>query len=313
MTNEELYRQIQAGNTAAFERLYRQLENFVRTIALDAARKFGCKDTAAVTLLEDLCAEGNLELWERLQAGSYDGEAGKLTTWLYPFLRGRMYRYLETNLGVMALSKDEMARVRLAQRLYHTEDKSVEEIAAQMGISETAAARLIRYNTHFLSVFDLQKEDEESDPLERLLSNQQSASAEQIVYRKVCLELLEPLFHSLSAKDRSILGHTFGVYGYEKLSADELGLREMLSPDGVTKARKTALEHLRKRYPGSELQYWQEVLRLINRARREPLDGGHGLSYPAWWDSTATKVKISEGGKPAAVLHRNTAAGFSIE
>ena len=29
-----------------------------------------------------------------------------------------------------------------------------------MGISETAAARLIRYNTHFLSVFDLQKEDE---------------------------------------------------------------------------------------------------------------------------------------------------------
>ena len=173
MTNEELYRQIQAGDTAAFERLYRQLENFIRTIALDAARKFGCKDTAAVTLLEDLCAEGNLELWERIQSSGYDGGAGKLTTWLYPFLRGRMYRYLETNLGVMALSKDEMARVRLAQRLYHTEDKSVEEIAAQMGISETAAARLIRYNTHFLSVFDLQKEDEEGDPPERLLAHRQ--------------------------------------------------------------------------------------------------------------------------------------------
>ena len=35
MTNEELYRQIQAGDTAAFERLYRQLENFIRTIALE--------------------------------------------------------------------------------------------------------------------------------------------------------------------------------------------------------------------------------------------------------------------------------------
>ena len=291
MTNEELYRQIQAGDTAAFERLYRQLENFIRTIALDAARKFGCKDTAAVTLLEDLCAEGNLELWERIQSSGYDGGAGKLTTWLYPFLRGRMYRYLETNLGVMALSKDEMARVRLAQRLYHTEDKSVEEIAAQMGISETAAARLIRYNTHFLSVFDLQKEDEEGDPPERLLAHRQGASAEQIVYRKVCLELLEPLFRSLSVKDCSILGHTFGVYGYEKLSADELGLREMLSPDGVTKARKTALNHLRQRYPGSELHRWREVFRLVNRARQEPPGGGHGLPYPAWWSSKTTNDK----------------------
>lgn len=221
MTNEELYQKVRGGESTAFEQLYGQLENFIRAIALDAVRRFGCADAAATPLLEDLCAEGNLELWERIQVGGYDEEAGKLTTWLYPFLRGRMYRYLETNLGVMALSKDEMERVRLAQRLYHTEDKSAEEIAARMGISETAAARLVGYNTHFLSVTDLRK-DKEDDPLERLLSHRQGASAEQIVYRKVCLELLEPLFRSPSAKDRSILGHTFGVYGYEKLSADEL-------------------------------------------------------------------------------------------
>lgn len=292
MTNEELYRQIQSGDTAAFERLYRQLENFIRAIALDAARRFGCADAAATPLLEDLCAEGNLELWERLQTGGYDEGAGKLTTYLYPFLRGRMYRYLETNLGVMALSKDEMARVRLAQRLYHTEDKSVEEIAAQMRISETVAARLIAYNTHFLSVFDLRKEDEEGDPLEQLLAHQQGASAEHIVYRKVCLELLEPLFRSLNAKDRSILGHTFSVYGYEKLSADELGLRELLSPDGVTKARKTALEHLHQRYHGSDLHRWREVFRLVNRARRKVGNEGYSLPYSAWWSSKNAKGKI---------------------
>ena len=292
MTNEELYQKVRDGDTDAFEQLYGQLENFIRAIALDAARRFGCTDSAASSLLEDLCAEGNLELWERLQAGGYDEGIGKLTTWLYPFLWGRMYRYLETNLGVMALSKDEMARVRLAQRLYHTEDKSVEEIAVQMGISETEAARLIGYNTHFLSVFDLRKEDEEGDPLERRLSHRQGASAEQIVYRKVCLELLEPLFRSLSAKDRSILGHTFGVYGYERLSADELGLREMLSSDGVTKARKTALEYLRQRYPGSELQRWREVFRLVNRARLEAGNESDCLPYPAWWGSKTTKDKI---------------------
>ena len=292
MTNEKLYQKVRNGDTDAFEQLYGQLENFIRAIALDAARRFGCTDSAASSLLEDLCAEGNLELWERSQTGGYDEHAGKLTTWLYPFLRGRMYRYLETNLGVMALSKDEMARVRLAQRLYHTEDKSVAEIAAQMGISERATARLVGYNTHFLSVFDLQKEDEEGDPLERLLSHRQGASAEQIAYRKVCLELLEPLFRSLSAKNRSILGHTFGVYGYEKLSADELGLRELLSPDGVTKARKTALEHLRKRYPGSVLQRWREAFRSLNGARREAGNESVCLPYPAWWGFKTAKDKI---------------------
>ena len=45
----------------------------------------------------------------------------------------------------------------------------------------------------------------------------------------------------------------------EKLSADELGLREMLSRNGVTKARKAALEHLRSCYPGSSLHLWRDV------------------------------------------------------
>ena len=47
--------------------------------------------------------------------------------------------------------------------------------------------------------------------------------------------------------------------GQWELSADELGLREMLSPDGVTKARKAALERLRSRYPGSGLHLWRDV------------------------------------------------------
>ncbi len=106
-----------------------------------------------------------------------------------------MYRYLETNLGVMSLSKDEMERVRQAQRLYHVEGKSTEEIAAALHLSDEATARLVGYNTHFLSVFDLQG-SEEGDPFERLLPDRQGASAEQIVYRKVSLELLEQLFQT---------------------------------------------------------------------------------------------------------------------
>ena len=191
MTNEELYRQYLSGDTEAFEQLYLQMQGFIASVAKDAAQSFGCSDKE---ILDELCAEGALELCEHLSTGTYDEERGKLTTYLHPFLRGKMYRYLEANLGAAALPRDEMQRVKQAQRLHKEELLPLDEVA-----------------------------------------------------------------QTLSAKDRAILGHTYGVFGYEKLSADELGLREMLSPDGVTKARKAALERLRSRYPGSGLHLWRDV------------------------------------------------------
>ena len=191
MTNEELYRQYLSGDTEAFEQLYLQMQGFIAFVAKDAAQSFGCTDKE---ILDELCAEGALELCERLSVGAYDENRGKLTTYLHPFLRGKMYRYLEANLGAAVLPKDEMQRLKQAQRLHKEELLPLDEVA-----------------------------------------------------------------QTLSAKDRAILGHTYGVFGYEKLSADELGLREMLSTDGVTKARKAALERLRSRYPGSGLHLWRDV------------------------------------------------------
>ena len=191
MTNEELYRQYLSGDTEAFEQLYLQMQGFIASVAKDAAQSFGCSDKET---LDELCAEGALELCECLSIGVYDEDRGKLTTYLHPFLRGKMYRYLEANLGVAALPKDEMQRVKQAQRLHKEELLPLDEVA-----------------------------------------------------------------QTLSAKDRAILGHTYGVFGYEKLSTDELGLRDMLSPDGVTNARQAALERLRSRYPGSGLHLWRDV------------------------------------------------------
>ena len=255
MTNEELYRQYVSGETEAYGLLYEQMMPFVRAIAIETLERFNCRRD---DMLDDLCAEGAVEFCERIQCSSYDESRGRLTTYLHPFLRGRMYRYMEANLGVMALSKDEMQRVRSAQQLYYDAGQSTEEIAAQLGVSENAAAKAIAYNTHSLAMSDLQT-DNEADEVFGWLSELSAADTEQTVYRNTCLELLEGLFQQLSAKDKYILGHSYGIYGYEKLSADELGLREMLTQDGVTKAKKAALEHLRQLYPGSALQRWQSI------------------------------------------------------
>ena len=170
-----------------------------------------------------------------------------------------MYRYLEANVGVIALPKDEMQRVKQAQRLHKEEKLPLDEVAQSLNVSAEKAAQLIGCKTKSLSVSALSGDDPDDDPLAWLLLDQHALTPEQAVYRQVCTEELEQLFRTLSAKDRAILGHTYGVFGYEKLSADELGLREMLSPDGVTKARKAALERLRSRYPGSGLHLWQDV------------------------------------------------------
>ena len=152
-----------------------------------------------------------------------------------------------------------MQRVKQAQRLHKEEMLPLDEVAQTLGVSAEKAAQLIDCKTRPLSASALSNDDPDDDPLAWLLLDQHTLTPEQTVYRQVCTEELEQLFRTLSAKDRAILGHTYGVFGYEKLSADELGLHEMLSPDGVTKARKSALERLRSRYPGSGLHLWRDA------------------------------------------------------
>ena len=96
MTNEELYQQYLSGDAEAFERLYLQMQGFIASVAKNAAQSFGCAD------------KETLELCERLSTGTYDEERGKLTTYLHPFLRGKMYRYLEANLGAAAAQGGEV-------------------------------------------------------------------------------------------------------------------------------------------------------------------------------------------------------------
>lgn len=255
MTNEELYQKYITGDEDAFEQLYLQLQKFILSVASESARSFGRSDQDT---LDELCAEGAVELCERISSRQYDAERGKLTTFLQPFLLGRMHRYLDKNLGAVSLPKDKMQRIKQAQRMHFEEGRSPDEVAQSLGVSAEKAAQLIGCKTTPLLLSEIACEDTD-DPLSWLLLDQHTLTPEQAVYRQVCTEELEQLFRKLSAKDRAILGHTYGVFGYEKLSADELGLREMLSPDGVTKARKAALEHLRSHYPGSSLHLWKSV------------------------------------------------------
>ena len=275
MTNEELVRRYYDGDEAALEKLYHKNLGLIQSIAKETAADFSCltvdehhpNQFSAYTksILDDLCGEGALELLTRIQSKEYDESRAALTTYLYPHLKGRMTRWLEQNIGCMALSKDEMAAVRQAQRLYHVAWKDTGEIAEELGIPEARVSRYVRYNTHFLGVRDLVPKDYDGDPYERLMPGMLSVSAEQAVYRKACIELLRELFDALSKKDRDILGKTCGVFGYPEATLKEIGMYHMMKESAVEKAKSRAVEKLRESYPGSILQVWRAVHRMLRR------------------------------------------------
>ena len=282
MTNEELVRRYYDGDEAALEKLYHKNLGLIRSIAKEAAADFSCLtvdehhpnqfSAYTKTVLDDLCGEGVLELLTRIQSREYDESRAALTTYLYPHLRGRMTRWLEQNLGCMTLSKDEMAAVRQAQRLYHVAWKDTGEIAEELGVSEARVSRYVRYNTHFLGVHDLVPESYDGDPYERLMPGMLSVSAEQAVYRKVCIELLRELFDTLPKKDRDILGKAYGVFGYPEATLKEIGMYHMMKESAVEKSKNRAVEKLRESYPGSRLQVWRTVHRMMRRPIPPPGD-----------------------------------------
>ena len=138
------------------------------------------------------------------------------------------------------LDKDEMAAVQQAQRLYHVAWKDTGEIAEELGIPEARVSRYVRYNTHFLGVHDLVPESYDGDPYERLMPGMLTVSAEQAVYRKVCIKLLRELFDTLPKKDRDILGKTCGVFEYPEATLKEIGMYHMMKESAVEKARREA-------------------------------------------------------------------------
>lgn len=197
MTNEELVRRYYGGDERALEELYRRNLGLIRRIARETAREFNCLHMDrerpgelsgyTKTILEDLCGEGALEFLTRVQSREYDESRAVLATYLYPHLKGRMTRWLEQHIGNLSLSKHEMDAVRQAQRLYHSGQFSIEEIAEKMDVLLEQAVKHIRYNTHFVGVNDLIPGSYDGDPFERLIPGNLSVSAEQVVYRKSAL------------------------------------------------------------------------------------------------------------------------------
>ena len=271
-TNEELLEQYLNGDESAFDELYIQTKDYIRDIAIGMAKKFNVyklnQDSGKISnytelMLEELQSIGTTEFFYQLQHGNYDPEKAKLTTYISPFIKSAMYDFMSQNVGAFSISKHTMAKIRKIQRMYYTENKSPEDIAKELNIKLSNVNDYINYNTHSLSVHDLLPEDSDDDPYDYLLIEDLSMSVDRIVYHKICIELLHELFEDLSAKDKFVLQHTYGLFGEKKYTLDEIALRLTMRVDGVEKARHAAEKRLREKYQDSKLHLWRIIHRVV--------------------------------------------------
>ena len=251
MTNEELVRLYYQGDQDALSQLCQKNEKLIVSLAHKTVGNFNYHDP------EELCSVGMLAFIELLNSRDYDPEKARLSTYIFPHIQGEMHRFLEKNTGSIALTKYQMDLIRKAQRLYHEANLAVAEVATELGISTYRAEQLINHNTHDISLEQL-FEDEKECPF--------SEPMEYTVLKNIQFEHLESLFKKLPAKDQYILGSYLGVYGYEHKSAEELAFEEMLTPDGIYKAKEAALERLRKLCMDSPILLWRRAYKLTKHA-----------------------------------------------
>ena len=247
--------------------LYEQNMDLIWDIARKSAKAFNCLNSTnyAQSILEDLVSEGVLAFGEVISSGKYDESLGKLTTYVYPFIKGAMHRWLEKNVDAVTATRQTMKYVRQVRLMYYDYGTSPAEIARTLNISEADVAMYLEFNKRHLSLDDLEEENEEPTAdnyinIGGILEQKNSTeSVEHIVMTKIWLEKLPEIFDQLGKRDRFILGHFYGIYGYEKMIKAELALCLELTIDGVYKARDAAVCHAKEIYHGSELHTWRRA------------------------------------------------------
>ncbi len=118
MTNEEMIQKYYDSDESMLEKLYNENIGFIHSIAKESAVAFNCfhkkenrpQELTVYTkeILSDLDSEVALAFFDCIQSQKYDVTKSKLTTYLYPHIKGAMYRWLEKNVGVISLSKHDM-------------------------------------------------------------------------------------------------------------------------------------------------------------------------------------------------------------
>ncbi len=261
MTNEELYEEYINGNRLALDKLYSENTKYIRGLAYETAWRYAsfvpCSDS-----VDELFQIASFEFVQRIRAGGYDPQKAKLRTYLTPHLK---YAMLE-HIGTDRIGKTGRLYLRIMKcKRLAGEGAAVGEIAKQLDISESLVREYIIFpiRRYSLAVSD---DDEDIDEISEETIDLGTARTDVLADRNICTEYAKQLFDRLPPKDRAILGRLYGVFGYDQMKAEDIGIIMMISRDAVMKSAANSIEKLHRMYDdNSDLLRWRCARRMAEK------------------------------------------------
>ena len=266
MTNEELMERFYAGDDTALDKLYSHNVAYIHRLVKEILHKYEQYISVDVERKE-LFQIASIEFVERIKKKEYISEKGKLLTYITPYLKASMLEYIGQNSSLFKMSGKTFRLISKCRAL----DKrwlSDEEIAGRLGISPRQVRAYLRFSFYHSVIVNGDTEEIGFVSESTLCANEQHP--DDIVYWKWCKIYTRELFEQLSLRERYIIGSHYGIFGYKKMTDENIGKILTKTRDAVMKDIETILTKLREMYyANSNLYRWRRAHRLVRSAANE--------------------------------------------
>lgn len=251
MKTEKLIEQYHNGDDTALDTLYRQNIGYIHNIVADISNRSGLK--LSEDMQQDLEQVGALEFVERIREKKFDPTISKLQTYLYPFIFGKMWRYIEEYYGLINIPHSTMTQIRKCKKL-HGDGLAVEDIAKELNIKEKLVIDCLNFTFRYEQLMVSYDDDPDEDQNPRITpigDNVRKKAIKRAVY-----PLLRQKYAKMKTEQQHILGCYLGIFGYEKMPVADIADMLMVTRNAAQKKIAKALEKLYEYIWDSEIKYW---------------------------------------------------------
>ena len=251
MKTDKLIEHYYNGDDTALDKLYRQNIGYIHKIVADISKLSGLK--LSEDMQQDLEQVGALEFVERVREKKFDPAISKFQTYLYPFIFGKMWRYIEEYYGLINIRHGTMAQIRKCKKL-HGDGLAIEDIAKELNIKEKLVVDCLNFTFHYEQLMVSYGDDPDEDQNPRIAPIGDNVSKKAL--QRAVYPLLRQKYAKLKAEQQHILGCYLGIFGYTKMPVSDIADMLMVTRNAAQKKISRALEKLYEYVWDCEIKYW---------------------------------------------------------